>query len=76
MKNKIEQFLKSNEKELLLPFIPLEIYEALFIELGYHLWNKDYDEDDFSMEYNHGHKLHSITLTGSLFNGEFKLIKL
>jgi len=34
MKDKIKEFLESNETELSLPFIPLEIYEALFIELG------------------------------------------
>lgn len=75
MKNKIEEFLKSNETELSLPFIPLEIYEVLFIGLGYNLWGKYYSEGDFSFEYKYDDRLYSIVLTGSLYNGNFKLIK-
>ena len=75
MKNKIEEFLKSNETELLLPFIPLEIYEALFIELGYYIFVKDYNEVDFDFEYYNKTDLKSINLIGSLYNGNFKLIK-
>ena len=75
MKNKIEEFLKSNETELLLPFIPLEIYEALFIELGYALLGKYYSEGDFAFEYKYDDRPYSIVLTGSLYIGNFKLIK-
>lgn len=75
MKNKIEEFLKSNETELSLPFIPLEIYETLFNELGYENYAKDTNgwELDFWWKYKKDSDI--ITLEGSLYSGEFKLIK-
>lgn len=75
MINKIKEFLESNETELKLPFIPLEIYEALFIELGYKYYNTENSgwEIDFWWKYIKDNNI--ITLEGCLYEGNFKLIK-
>ena len=77
MINKIKEFLESNETELKLPFIPLEIYEALFEELGYYLSDRDrnYNETDFAIDYHHKNTLKCINLVGSFYDGKFNLLK-
>lgn len=75
MINKIKEFLKSNETELKLPFIPLEIYEALFEQLGYWMYDRETNgwQVDFWYKYKKDNSI--ITLDGSLHYGNFKLIK-
>lgn len=75
MINKIKEFLESNETELSLPFIPLEIYEALFMELGYEIENSNTTGHEVCFNYTYSNDVKSFKLKGSLYKGDFKLIK-
>jgi hypothetical protein len=75
MINKVKEFLESNETELKLPFIPLEIYETLFEELGYEIEDSNTTGHEIYFSYTYSNGFENLKLKGSLYRGNFKLIK-
>jgi len=79
LKNKLEEFIKSDKECIDLDMLPISELGKILIELGFDKLELDGDETngwqiDFWYKFNHS-ELGTYTLSGSLHYGNFKLSK-
>ena len=75
MREIIENFLKSDRESIPLQVHPIQTYRDILKDFGYELGGCEHDgwQVDFWEKFSKGDK--SITLSGSLWYGQYKLTK-
>lgn len=75
-KQLIEEFIKSTDKELSLPMMPIDDIDNIMQELGF-LDQDDYDINGWSCDFwkSYSDDSYNIGFSGSLYYGQFKLSK-
>lgn len=74
MKEIIEAFIQSEKREITIPMVPIEEIDEVMEELGYDQteYNSNGWQVDFWITYGEKEKIY---LKGSLYYGNFKLVK-
>lgn len=75
--NQIQEFIKNKEDVLKLPMLPLSEYNKYLDLLGYSNdgnWSLQGWQGYFKIKYDN-YNLHKLELSGSLFYGDYELIK-
>lgn len=78
MKEKIKEFLESDVKELKLDILPLDDYDTILSDLGFEGDNENFDTNGWQVDFwwNFEKDDVKLMLSGSLFYGNYQLVKL